>query len=78
MFFLSFVCGNVSSIFGSCNSSYFFNLPTSKKNSIGFYEETIGKRLFSTLPEKDIGPNSDKNLFSSGENDFFYYFAFVI
>ena len=49
-----------------------------QKKSIGFSEETIGKRLFFTLPEKDLKPNKDKNLFSSVKNDFFYYVAFVI
>ena len=42
-----------------------------KKYSIGFSEETISKRLFFTLPEKDIKPNSNKNLLISFKNDFF-------
>ena len=73
--FLSFVCGNVPSIFVSCNSSDTFNLSASKKNYIGFSEETIGKRWFFTLPEKDIEPNSNKNLFSSVKN---YFFTIVL
>ena len=69
--FLSFVRGNVPSIFVSCNLSDSFNLSTFKKNSIGFSEETIGKRLFFSCSENNIEPNIDKKLFNFVKNDFF-------